>query len=186
MDDRPTLQTRRLCLRPPAPGGAAEIERLAGDRRIADTTESIPHPFPPGAALEWIDGRAAAWAEDRSLALVVTRRADDRLVGVVSLDRRGDGTVAELGYWVAVEYWNRGYATEAAQAILDCGFDALRLRRVTARCFVRNPASARVMTKAGLRWRERLPGGTVKWGVPEDVDVYELDRIGASAPGADA
>ena len=174
MDDRPTPMSPRLRLRLPAPRDAHTIERLAGDRRVADTTESMPHPLPPGATLAWIEGRARARREEGSLALASTRRESGEFPGVVSLDRREDGRVAELGYWIAVDCWNQGYATEAAGTLLAYGFDNLDLSRVTARCLVRNPASARVMKKTGLRRRDRLAAGTINRGVPEDVDVYEL------------
>ena len=175
MNGPPVLETRRLLLRPPTHTDADRIRRLAGDRRIADTTESIPHPYPEGVAERWIADRETAWREHRTLALAVTRREGAALLGVVSLEAGATGQ-AELGYWIGVDYWGRGYATEAASALLDHGFDVLGLRRVNARCLARNPASARVIVRLGFRHVERQRDGTVKWGRPEDVDVYRLDR----------
>jgi RimJ/RimL family protein N-acetyltransferase len=175
MASRPELRTRRLRLRPPRAADAGRIQALAGARLIADTTASIPHPYPDGAAEDWIDDRRRAWRRDRSLALVVTPGEDEPPIGVVSLDGRGEGT-AELGYWVGVGYWGRGYASEAAAAILHCGFLELGLTRVTARCLVRNPASARIITRLGLRHVERRSPGTIKRDRPEDVDVFEIRR----------
>ena len=74
----------------------------------------------------------------------------------------------ELGYWIAKDDWNRGYATEAARAVVRYAFDELGLRRVHAGHLVRNPASGRVMEKIGMRregvWRQHI----LKWGEPED------------------
>jgi ribosomal-protein-alanine N-acetyltransferase len=67
--------------------------------------------------------------------------------------------IAEIGYVLAKPYWGRGYATEAAAAVLDFGFVHLGLRLVEARAFPENVASLRVMAKLGLRYRETRPPG---------------------------
>ena len=161
-------------MRAPRASDAGRIQALAGDRRIADTTERIPHPYPDGAATAWIEDRRDAWRRDRALALAVTRQARPGLVGVVSLEPDGEEGAA-LGYWFGVDYWGQGYARESASAILDYGFRCLGLRRVTARCMVRNPESARVLVRVGLRHLARQPAGVVKWDRPEDIDVYRID-----------
>lgn len=170
----PTLKTKRLVLRPFRPGDAAEVQRLAGAREIAAGTLTVPHPYPDGAAEEWIATHPGNWAERKGLTLAVTRRHDDALVGAVGLmltmaDRR-----AELGYWVGVPWWNLGYATEASRAIIDFGFASLGLHRIMARHMVRNPASGRVMLKLGMQQEGILRQHTLKWGVFEDLVVYAV------------
>ena len=79
-------------------------------------------------------------------------------MGFVSLD--GAANEAEMGYWVAYEHWGKGYASEAAGALLEFAFDTLALNRVTACHIVRNPGSGRVMEKLGmtlLRTEHDLP-----------------------------
>ncbi len=178
MRQRPVLETERLRLRPPVPADAGRIRALAGDRRIADTTLSIPHPYPEGLAEEWIAGRRRAWRDSGALALVVAPRDAAGLVGVVSLDTAsgdGDGE-AELGYWIGVEYWGQGYGAEAARAIVDYGVGSLGLRRINARCVSRNRASARIIEGLGFRHVSHQSDGFTRWGRPEAVDVYVLEQ----------
>lgn len=173
-DEIPTLTTARLVLRPFALSDAAEVQRLAGAREIADTTLHVPHPYPDGAAEAWIGGHAAAWAARDALTLAVTERPGGALVGAIGLilalpDRR-----AELGYWIGVPWWNRGYATEAGRAIMAHGFATLGLHRVMARHFARNPASGRVMQKLGMEREGVLRQHVLKWGAFEDLVVYAV------------
>jgi ribosomal-protein-alanine N-acetyltransferase len=170
----PTLETERLVLRPFRPGDAAEVQRLAGEREIAAGTLTVPHPYPDGAAEEWIATHAANWAERKVLTLAVTTPGDDTLVGAVGLmltmaDRR-----AELGYWIGIPWWNLGYATEASRAIIDFGFASLGLHRIMAQHMARNPGSGRVMQKLGMQQEGILRQHTLKWGVFEDLVVYAV------------
>jgi RimJ/RimL family protein N-acetyltransferase len=74
---------------------------------------------------------------------------DGKVIGSAGLGRKDDGGV-ELGYWIARPYWGRGYATEAARAVLEIA-RLLGHGRVLAGHFVDNPASGRVLRKAGFR-----------------------------------
>src|SRR3954471_10753908 len=106
---QPAPETTRVVLRPFQPADAADVQRLAGDARIAEGTVAVPHPYPDGAAEAWIAGHAAAAAERREIALAITDRVSGRLFGAASLV--SISTVhqrAELGYWVGVEFWGRG------------------------------------------------------------------------------
>jgi RimJ/RimL family protein N-acetyltransferase len=85
---------------------------------------------------------------------------------------------AELGYWIGRPYWGNGYCTEAGQAILEYGFQALNLNRIHAYHFKRNPASGRVMQKFGMKHEGTSPQHIMKWGVFEDVELYGILRSG--------
>lgn len=185
MSEPPVLETERLRLRPPDPGDGERIRRLAGDRRIADTTLTIPHPYPEGLAEEWVADRRRAWRDNRSLALAVIPREETGLVGVVSLKTRDGSGEAELGYWIGTDYWGQGYGTEAARAVVSYGLGPHGLRRINARCLSRNPASARIIEGLGFRHVTRQPDGFARWGRPEALDVYLLDREGWSPAGPD-
>jgi ribosomal-protein-alanine N-acetyltransferase len=89
--------------------------------------------------------------------LVIVHQADDRLIGNCGLRRQAGKTgQADLGYEVDPRFWGRGYATEAARALLAFGFDRLGLHRVWSRCIAENVASARVLEKLGMRLEGRL------------------------------
>lgn len=141
----PTLETPRLLLRPFEIWDALEVQRLAGDFRIADTTLRIPHPYEDGMAEAWI----AQQALDSSCEFVfaIVRKQDSALVGAIGLVRNGEE--AELGYWIGVPYWNQGYASEAGTEILRHAFSKLRLSRVYANHFERDPAGPTELEKKG-------------------------------------
>lgn len=168
----PVLKTARLVLRPFRDADATDVQRLAGEREIAATTLTVPHPYPDGAAESWIATHAGLWADRKVLTLAVTTAADEVLVGAIGLALTMEDRRAELGYWIGVPYWNRGYATEASRAMLDFGFASLALHRIMARHLARNPASGRVMQKLGMQAEGTLRHHVLKWGVFEDLVVY--------------
>ena len=170
----PALETPRLRLRAFTPADAADVERLAGERAIADTTLNIPHPYPPGAAQAWIATHGPAWQARRSLTCAITLRSSGALAGAVGLVLTPEHALAELGYWIAVPFWGRGFATEAARRLVGFGFSELGLHRVQARHLVRNPSSGRVMQKLGMVFEGVFRDGVRKWDRFEDVAMYAI------------
>jgi ribosomal-protein-alanine N-acetyltransferase len=84
--------------------------------------------------------------------LAITLPDDGRLIGNCGIRRKvPEVSEAEIGYELDPRYWGRGYATEAARAMLRFGFEELRLHRITAWCVSENRASARVLEKLGMR-----------------------------------
>ena len=174
MTNQPTLTTERLTLRPFIPDDAFDVERFAGMREIADTTLSIPHPYPHGAAAEWILTHPPAWENGSTATFAIVETKTGRLVGVTSLMINREHNRAELGYWIAFDRWNQGYATESNQRLIDFGFEDLGLHRIEARHFLRNPASGRVMEKLGMQ----AEGVERDWAKKEDhfesLAVYSI------------
>jgi RimJ/RimL family protein N-acetyltransferase len=168
----PVLATPRLRLRPFTAADAPAVEQLAGAREVADTTARIPHPYPAGAAAEWIATHAEAWTAHRELALAVTLAEDGALVGSIGLVFSPEHEKAELGYWIGLPFWGKGFASEAAGALVEFAFTRLGLNRVEAHHMARNPASGRVLLKAGLRREGVSPAAMKKNGRFEDVVFY--------------
>ncbi len=175
-EPHPQLTTDRLLLRAFRLADACDVERLVG-REIAAGTFNIPHPYPPGAAEEWIAGQSARRdGGDRSVQFALELREDGVLVGAMGIDVEETHERAELGYWVGAPYWGRGYATEAAVAVLRYGFDELGLNRIYAYHFANNPASGRVMQKIGMTYEGRRRQHTLKWGEFLDNEAYGILR----------
>lgn len=172
----PTLSTERLILRPFSPDDADAVARLAGAVEVASTTLSIPHPYPEGAAAAWIAGHAESFAQGRAVPFAITLRSDGALAGAIGLEIDPEHLHAELGYWIAVPFWGRGYATEAARAMVRYGFEELGLHRIFAAHFTRNPSSGRVLEKIGMIHEGHRRGHLRKWGVLEDIEEYGLLR----------
>lgn len=171
--DATTLRTDRLCLRPLEPGDAPRVQELAAAREIAEMTLRIPHPYEDGMAEAWIAEIAEASARGERVVFAVTTGSDG-LIGAAGLDLEPAHRRAELGYWIGVPYWSRGFATEAARAVVDHGFRDLELHRIYASVFPRNPASGRVLEKIGLTFEGRLREHIRKWDVQEDVEYYAV------------
>ncbi|HEX9248515.1 MAG TPA: GNAT family N-acetyltransferase [Gemmatimonadaceae bacterium] len=173
-DEQPTLITERLTLRPFIADDAFDVERLAGMREIADTTLNIPHPYPHGAAAEWIKAHEPAWNDRTSATFAITTNDTGTLAGAISLMIKPEHRRAELGYWIALKFWSRGYATEASQRLLDFGFEVLGLHRIEARHFLRNPASGQVMKKLGMQPEGVERDWAIKWDRFETLAVYSI------------
>ena len=170
----PTLTTARLLLRPLTAEDAPEVQRLAGAREVAATTLNIPHPYPDGAAESWIARQAQAWSEGKEAGLAIVERATRAFAGGIGLHRAPHHQRAELGYWIAVPYWNRGYCTEAVAEMIRYGFEELGLHRIHASHFGNNPASGRVMVKIGMRHEGRRREHIHKWDQFLDLEEYAI------------
>jgi [ribosomal protein S5]-alanine N-acetyltransferase len=174
---QPTLETERLFLRPLTPRDAPVLSRLAGRREIADTTISIPHPYSEEQARQWIAGAADLFAKGKTVVFGLQLKREGTLAGAAGLrDIDTEHSLAELGFWVAVERWGQGYATEAARAVIGFGFEQLGLNRIYAHHMVRNPASGRVLAKLGMKPEGLLRQRVRKWGIFEDVVPMALLR----------
>jgi ribosomal-protein-alanine N-acetyltransferase len=170
----PTLTTPRLVLRAFVPEDAPAVHAHLQDREMASTTATVPHPYPDGAAETWIAGHAAKHEAGEAVILAITLRDEETLVGVMTLRIEKAHRRGELGYWVGRPHWGRGYATEAADALMRWGFRALGLHRVHAANMTRNPASGAVLRKIGMRHEGTLRGHLLKWGFLEALDVWGI------------
>jgi [ribosomal protein S5]-alanine N-acetyltransferase len=174
MGELPRLKTERLLLRPFTLADAKDVQRLAGDRDIASTTAFIPHPYDDGVAEQWIAMHQQRFEEGTWLNLAITCDPEGALVGALGLRFEPEHDRAELGYWIGKPYWGRGYATEAARALVHYGFDTLGLHRIYARHLTRNPASGKVLQKIGMTHEGRLRQHEKKWGICEDEELYGM------------
>jgi [ribosomal protein S5]-alanine N-acetyltransferase len=171
------LQTARLLLRPLKLRDAPIISATAGRREIADTTISIPHPYSEAQAREWITSHLEATDMSKEVIFAITLKATQQFIGSVGLrEIDQEHSQAEMGFWVAVEAWGKGYATEASSAVLRFGFIELQLNRVYAHHMVRNPASGRVLEKIGMKREGLLRQRVRKWTVFEDVILLAILR----------
>ena len=169
-----TLQTARLVLRPFRLDDAPVVQRLLGDRTVAEQTLTVPHPYPPGAAVEFI-GQHAEWiARGKRLIWAIT--LSDELVGAMGLHLVAAHRRAEVGYWIARARWGQGIATESLRAVLAHGFDVVGLHRIDAQHYKENPASGAVMRKVGMTHEGRLRGVVLRDGVPRDNELYAMLR----------
>ena len=105
------------------------------------------------------------------------------MIGAIGVVVRPQHDKGELGYWIGEPYWGRGFATEAAGAIIRYGFETFDLNRLSAVHFARNPASGRVLQKNGMRHEGSLRQDLKKWDEYVDVEVYGILRSEWKAEG---
>ena len=139
-------RTEHLLLRPGWAEDAPALAQAIADEAIVRNLATAPWPY----ALRDAEAFLASPRDPVLPSFLIYERttADPRLVGACGLGRRPSGAV-ELGYWIAREHWNRGFATEAGLALLDIA-EALGLERLEASYFIDNPASGRVLEKLGF------------------------------------
>jgi len=175
MSEIPRIVTERLLLRPFHVSDAPRVERLAGAREVADTTLTIPHPYPAGSAASWIATHSAAWESRDNLTLAIcAQTSPGELLGAVSLRLSLAHAHGEIGYWIGLSDWGKGFATEAARALAGYAFAELGLHRVQGRHFTRNVASGRVLQKLGMSMEGVHRDAYRRWDRFEDVAVYAI------------
>jgi RimJ/RimL family protein N-acetyltransferase len=145
MKDQPTLTTARLILRPYSLADAKDLQRLIGDRAVADTLLTVPHPYLDGMAEDWISKRQLEFEENKSVMLAITDRNQGFLIGGIGFTIFSEHVKAEIGYWIGKPHWHQGYCTEAAGTMLKYGFETLGLNLIYATHMTRNPRSGNVM-----------------------------------------
>ena len=170
-DTGTVLETERLVLRAPRLDDAKAVAMLANDKRIAENTARIPHPYTLADAKDFIAKVAGSGAET-VFAITLAR---GRLIGLCGLDR-GRGEDPEIGYWLGVPHWGQGYATEAVRALIDHTFADLALERLEAGARVANPASRRVLEKCGFQWTGVILTRIRAIASSAPVDRFRLDK----------
>ncbi|MBX6329453.1 MAG: GNAT family N-acetyltransferase [Pseudolabrys sp.] len=158
----PVLETKRLVLRAPRLEDAKAIAALANDRRIAENTACIPNPYTLSDAEAFVEN---ANTGDQDAVFVITLR-EQTIIGACAITPQDQA--GELGYWLGVPYWGKGYATEALHAVIDHAFTDLGYAALQAGARVTNPASRRVLEKCGFQWT--------------GVGLYRIRAINSSAP----
>jgi len=156
------LETERLTLRRPTLADVLAIAHLANDRRIAENTRRLPYPYSQEHAEEFV--RATAASSSERVFLIEQNHSP---LGMVGIDRSAPDA-PELGYWLGVEHWGRGFGTEAARAVIDLFFDESDAEHLIAGARVANPASRNILEKCGFQW--------------SGVELHRFEALGSSTP----
>ncbi len=156
------LETERLALRKPTLADVKAIALLANDRRIAEMTRRLPFPYQQDHAVDFVNSLSGA-ASDSVFLIELDRRP----IGMVGIDWR-EIESPELGYWLGVDHWGQGFATEAARAAIDYAFDEFDIEHLISGARVANPSSRNILEKCGFQW--------------SGVQLHRFEAIGSSTP----
>jgi RimJ/RimL family protein N-acetyltransferase len=138
-----------LILRPVRKSDAGLIALYAGDRRVAEATQAIPHPLPPGAAEAWVARLMAGVGPEEAWVLDGSGTGLAEVLGLITLTAIDRGQ-SEISYWVGPAFWNAGFASEAVAALVQA--NPQKSRTIFAEVFQDNPGSARVLTNCGFAY----------------------------------
>lgn len=159
-------------LRPWRQGDEPALVRYANNRKVwINLTDRFPHPYTPEAARDWVSSQVAEAADPAtSFAIEVEGVA----VGGIGFNRGSDLGVrtGQIGYWLGEPFWGRGIATEALRLASDHAFREFDFVRLEAHVLEWNPASARVLEKAGYALESRQRQAATKDGQILDLLIY--------------
>ena len=168
--DCPVLVTERLVMRPLHEHDIEDLALLANNRRVAEMTSRIPHPYGEKDARDFVARSAELSSECR---YAVTLADSGRFIGCGGLNAREEGL--EVGYWLGEPHWGAGYGTEIAHALTDLAFRATEIDVLHAACRVTNHASRRVLHKCGFQHSGQGMMTSVTAGQIA-VERYQLER----------
>ncbi len=172
LPDFPLLVTDRLFLREFSLSDAEEVQRLARHHEVALNTLDMPHPYLDGMAEEWIGSHEAEYLAGKSIIWAICLKSTNQLIGAIGLNIQRKYRLAELGYWIGLPFWGNGYCTEAVIVVLNHALHTAGLHKVTASHFAENPASGKVMQKAGMLYEATLKAHIWHLGEYKDLVYY--------------
>lgn len=153
---------------------AADLAMAISNKNIQDNLrDGLPYPYTEKDGADFISAMLSA-DENETFAFAIT--VDDKVVGSIGVFRQGNihRLTAELGYYIAEEYWGRGIMTEAVRQICQYVFEKSDIIRIYAEPFAYNAASCRVLEKAGFQYEGTLRNNAVKNGKIIDMKMYSL------------
>lgn len=172
----PPLETPRLLLRPLKMSDSQDVFAYSRDPEVArhvlwDAHETI------GQTRAYLRYILKQYRNGEPSTYGIVLKDTGRVVGTIGfMWLNTENRSTEIGYSLARSCWNRGLMTEAVRAVLGMAFDTLKLHRVEAQHETDNPASGRVMLKAGMRREGTMRGRLWNKGKFVDVEVYAILR----------
>ncbi|ATP40151.1 GNAT family N-acetyltransferase [Solibacillus sp. R5-41] len=168
------ITSERLILRLFQTSDAAKVTTLCNNYNIYKNTLYLPYPYSQNDALSWIENHYDNYIQDNSYEFAVTDKETNEVYGAIALSNNKRFNQGELAYWIGEPYWGKGYATEAAQLILQFAFEEKKMHKVFARYFSSNPASGKVMEKIGMEKEGVLKEHIIKDGKYENLVYYGI------------
>ena len=153
---------------------AKDLAAALSNKKVQDNLrDGLPYPYTEQDGKEFISAMLSA-DENETFAFAIM--VDDKVVGSIGIFRQGNihRQTAELGYYIAEEYWGKGIMTEAVKQICEYVFAKSDIIRIYAEPFAYNIASCRVLEKVGFQYEGTLRSNAVKNGKVIDMEMYSL------------
>ena len=172
--DCPILLSPRLVMRAPHEDDIDALAHLANNANIANMVARMPHPYTVADAADFV--RRTRAGTIGKCVYAITKADNGAFLGCCGIEPHEDGRTVELGYWLGEPYWNQGYVTEAAHALIDMVFRTRDVDQIDARCRVMNIPSRRVIQKCGFQFQATGMVQSLAVGGMVPVEWYRLDR----------
>ena len=153
---------------------AKDLAVALSNKKVQDNLrDGLPYPYTEQDGKEFISAMLSA-DESETFAFAIT--VDNMVIGSIGIFRQGNihRQTAELGYYIAEEYWSKGIMTEAVKQICEYVFAKSDIIRIYAEPFAYNIASCRVLEKVGFQYEGTLRSNAVKNGRVIDMEMYSL------------
>lgn len=172
--DCPVLLSERLVLRAPHTDDIDALAHLANNANVATMVSRMPHPYTTIDAADFV--RRANEGVIGKCVYAITLADNGHFLGCCGMEPVDQRTV-EMGYWLGQPFWNKGYATEAAQVLIDMIFRTRpEVAQIDARCRVTNVGSRRVIQKCGFQFQGTGMVPCQALGAMVPVEWFRLDR----------
>ncbi|MBL4596990.1 MAG: GNAT family N-acetyltransferase [Robiginitomaculum sp.] len=142
------IKTEHLLLRPFVMSDAAKLAELIAEPKVMEMLEQPPWPYQLSDAKLWLAGLAGREQQNDAYKFAITHPSFG-LIGSIGLQKKQAG-ILDLGYWVGKPYWGKGYASEAAAALMDWAITELGVTELVSGYFEDNPASGAILRKLGF------------------------------------
>ncbi|MDR3609694.1 MAG: GNAT family N-acetyltransferase [Ignavibacteriaceae bacterium] len=170
----PEIKTKRLILNAFNLSDAGTVTKLLKNKKIYENTINIPFPYKKKDAQKWISEHPSLFLNSKAVTFAI--RFKDILIGAIDIRLEMNHLRGEIGYWIGFKYWNKGYCSEAAAAVIKYAFEELKLNKIHAQHMAHNVASGFVMQKCGMEYEGYLKQHYVKQGKFIDSVMYGITK----------
>lgn len=175
MKQFPKIETERLVLSKLTSKDIPAIVAYASNKNISKTTQNIPHPYEEKDAIFWVNSANQGFLNKTQFTFAIRLKTYEFIGGIgLRVDNRNQK--AEIGYWVAEDFWNKGYATEATGSVIKFAFEELNLNKVFATYLEKNISSKKVMIKCGMKEEAVLKEHIKKEDIFHTLIQYRLTK----------
>ena len=169
----PTLTSERLTLRRCVPSDLDCFYHLASNPELTQNLTWDYHKSREETN-NFINSMKEGYDNGANTTWTICDKGTDEFMGLITLRIANRQLRAEVGYWIGVPHWNKGYMSEALKALISFCFNVLSLNRIQAEHFICNPASGRVMQKCGMKFEGILREYIYCNGVYQDCKMYSI------------
>lgn len=172
---QPQLETERLLLNAIQKSDTERLVAILNASEVySKNTLNIPYPYEEKDAEFFYNLAQTVFENHTGIIFAIREKASQLLIGAIGLHDINTHQKAEVGYWIAEDYWGKGYAKEALKSVLHFGFEHLKLNKIYATHNTDNTKSGKVMVACGMKQEGFLEEEVYKQGKFMDVYRYAI------------